>query len=95
MKIGGTCRTCGRDVTGDQMVREGGVCPWCGTPFSANYAPTFVTAVREAQEAGTRLERAMESLADLTPEVRIDEGSVLGEVRRHLARIDRPAIRQA
>jgi hypothetical protein len=94
VKIEGTCRSCGRAVTGDQVVQGGGECPWCGTPFSPDYAVTFVNAVREAQEAGTRLERSLESLADLSPEVRIDESSVLGDMRRSLARIERPAIRQ-
>ncbi len=94
MRIEGTCRVCGREVTGDQMIRGGGECPWCGTPFSSDYAVTFVNAVREAQEAGTQLERSLEALADLAPEVRIDEGSVLGQVRRSLARLERPAIRQ-
>ena len=95
MKIEGTCRACDRHVTGDQMVRGGGRCPWCGAAFSADYAVTFVNAIREAEEAGTRLERALESLADLTPEVRISEDSVLGVSRGHLARIERPVLRQA
>ena len=94
MKIEGTCRACGRDVAGDQMVQGGAVCPWCGTPFSPDYAVTFVNAIREAQEAGTRLERALETLADLAPDIRLEESSILGDVRRHLGRIARPAIRQ-
>jgi hypothetical protein len=76
------------------MVQGGGECPWCGNAFSADYAVTFVNAVREAQEAGTQLERALESLADLAPQIRLDEASVLGELRRHLARMERPAITQ-
>ncbi|MEX0985022.1 MAG: hypothetical protein WD096_08235 [Actinomycetota bacterium] len=95
MKIEGTCRSCDRDVTGDQMVHGGGTCPWCGVAFSTDYAVTFVNAVREAQEAGTRLEAALEVLADLGPAVRISENAVLADTRRHLARIERPALRQA
>ena len=94
MKIEGTCRECGREVMGDQMIQGGGECPWCGTPFSADYTLVFVEAIRDAQDAGTRLERSLEALADVAPNVRIDETSVLGEIRRSLARIDRPAIPQ-
>lgn len=95
MKIEGTCRACGREVTGDQMVQGGGECTWCGTPFSPDYAMTFVDAVREAQEAGTRLERALEELADLAPGVQIAEASVLGQARRSLSRIATPALPQS
>jgi hypothetical protein len=94
VKIEGACRACGRDVAGDQMIQGGGVCPWCGTPFSADYALTFVNAIRDAQEAGTRMERALEALADIAPEVQLDEGSILGASRRSIARIARPAVRQ-
>jgi hypothetical protein len=94
VKIEGTCRACGRAVRGDQMIQGGGECPWCGNPFSADYAVVLVNAVRDAQDAGTRLERALEALADVAPNLRIEEASVLGDLRRNLARIDRPAIPQ-
>jgi hypothetical protein len=94
VKIEGTCRECGREVTGDQVIQGGGECPWCGTPFSADYALVVVNAVRDAQDAGTKLERALEALADVAPNVRIEDVSVLGDLRRSLARIDRPAIPQ-
>ena len=95
MKIEAACRACEREVTGDQIVRGGGRCPWCGAALSPDYAVTFVDAIRNAEEAGTRLERALEALADLAPAVRISEGSVLGTAQRHLARIERPALRQS
>jgi hypothetical protein len=94
VKIEATCKTCRRDVTGDQMIQGGGECPWCGTPFSPDYAVTFVDAVREVQEAGTELERAITALADVGPAISIAEASVLGELRRQLARMERPAVVQ-
>lgn len=94
MKIQATCNECSREVAVDQVIGGGGSCPWCGTALSPDYALTLVDALREAQEAGTRLERAIESIADLGPALTIAEGSVTGQLRRHLDRIERPVLRQ-
>ena len=94
MKIQATCNECGRDVAADQAIGGGGTCPWCGTAFSPDYALTFVDALRDAQEAGTRLERALEAIADVGPAMTIAEGSVTGQLRRHLGRLGRPVLQQ-
>lgn len=89
MKIKGTCRRCGREFLVDQVLRNGGECPWDGKPFQADYAVVLVDALRDAESAGSTLENALEKIADLQPEFVLDVGSVLAELRGHLERLER------
>ena len=94
MKIRGTCGHCGRDFVGEQVVANGGACPWCGEPLNPDYAVTLVALLRDADTAGTALERALTAIADLTPAMTLAEGSVDGEIRRQVARIGARTVPQ-
>lgn len=95
MKISVTCRTCGRDLLAIQAIEGGGSCPWCGTPFSPDYAATLVVHLGDAVDAGERLERALEGLADLRPGFAVDVESVLGKIKRDLARLEGSALQRS
>ena len=92
MKIKGTCTRCRRDFLAEQVIENGGGCPWCGEPLNADYAMTLVQVLRDAEEAGTALERALTAVADLAPAMTIDERSVLGETARQVRRVGVPVL---
>jgi len=94
VKIKGTCTRCGREFLLEQALDGGGSCPWDGEPFNADYAVTLVNALREAEEHGNRLEQALQQVADLAPAFRLDEGSVLGDLKGSLARLRQQVVRQ-
>jgi hypothetical protein len=87
VKIKGTCKRDGRDFLLEQVVDLGGECPWDGEPFNADYAGVLVESLRDAERAGTELERALERVAALQPAFTFDEESVLGQLRRQLDRL--------
>jgi hypothetical protein len=89
VKIKGTCRRCGREFLVEQVLQNGGECPWDGKPFQSDYAVVLVDALRDAEEAGARLETALEKTADLEPDFVLDVDSVLADLRGHLERIER------
>ena len=89
MKIKGTCRRCGREFLAEQVIRNGGRCPWDGKPFQADYAVVLVDALTDAEASGNTLENALEKLADIEPVFVLDEGTVLDEIRGHLERLER------
>jgi hypothetical protein len=89
VKIKGTCRRCGREFLVEQVLENGGVCPWDGKPFQADYAAVLVDSLRDADSAGNTLENALEKIADLEPAFVLDIDSVLAEIRRHLERLER------
>ena len=90
MKIKGTCRRCGREFFIEQVIQNGGQCPWDGKPFQPDYAAVLVDALREAENAGNTLENALEKLADLEPDLVLDKETVLAEIREALVRLERP-----
>jgi hypothetical protein len=94
VKIKGTCKACGREFLAEQVIEAGGACPWCGVPFSPDYALTVVESLRDAAQAGNRLERALEEIADIEPAFTLDPETVLGAIKRHLAKIERTMIAQ-
>ena len=94
MKIKGTCRRCGREFLLEQVLENGGLCPWDGKPFQVDYAAVLVEALRQADDAGNTLENALEKIADLEPEFVLDAGSILDEIRGHLERLERTYGRQ-
>jgi hypothetical protein len=87
VKIKGTCRLCGRAFFAEQVIANGGQCPWDGQPLQPDYAPVLVEALREAEKAGTRFEHAIEKIADMNPAFDIDEESVLGVIHHHVQRL--------
>jgi hypothetical protein len=89
VKIKGTCRRCGREFLVEQVLENGGVCPWDGKPFQADYAAVLVDSLRDADSAGNTLENALEKIADLEPAFVLDIESVLAEIRGHLERLER------
>lgn len=89
MKIKGTCKRCGREFLVEQVIGNGGRCPWDGKPFQPDYAVVVVDSLRDAETAGNTLENALEKLADLEPEFVLDESSVLDQIRGHLERLER------
>lgn len=89
MKIKGTCRRCGREFLAEEVVRNGGRCPWDGKPMQADYAAVLVDQLRDAEAAGGTLENALEKIADLQPEFVLEADSVIAELRAHLERLER------
>jgi hypothetical protein len=89
VKIKGTCRRCGREFLVQQVLENGGVCPWDGKPFQPDYAAVLVEALRDAESAGSTLENALEKVADLEPEFVLHADTVLDRQRDHLERLER------
>jgi hypothetical protein len=94
VKIKGTDKRNGREFLVEQVIESGGASPWDGRPFSPDYAVTLVNALRDAEEAGTKLEEALEQIADLKPELSLDRGSVLEPLAAHLARLEQNLVQQ-
>jgi hypothetical protein len=93
VKIRGTCKRDGREFFVEQVVETGGECPWDGEPFNADYAGVLVESLREAERAGTTLERALERVASLHPDFILDSESVLGALNVHLDRLRQNVVR--
>jgi hypothetical protein len=94
VKIKGTCKRDGRDFLVEQVTETGGECPWDGEPFNADYAVTLVNALRDAEEAGSRLEQALGQVADLHPAFTLDAGSIVGPLRASIDRLEQNLITQ-
>jgi hypothetical protein len=94
VKIKGICRRDGREFLIEQVVENGGRCPWDGEPFQADYAATLVEALREADEAGNQLEESLDRIADLHPALVLDKESILAGLRANLERLEgTPVVR--
>jgi len=94
VKIKGTDKRNGREFLLEQVIESGGASPWDGRAFSPDYAVTLVNALRDAEEAGTKLEEALEQIADLRPGFSLDRDSVLGPLRVHLDRLEQNLVQQ-
>ena len=92
MKIKGTCKRDGREFLIEQVVMGGGECPWDGEPFSADYAVVLVDALRDAEAAGSRLEIALERIADISPAFTLPEASIVGPLRAQIDRLQRNLV---
>ena len=95
MKIKGACRRCGREFLVEQVLENGGRCPWDGQPFQADYAATLVEALREAQSAGNQLEEALDRIADVHPALLLDKESILSGLRASLDRLEETPAQRA
>ncbi|HEX2426257.1 MAG TPA: hypothetical protein VHM47_10290 [Actinomycetota bacterium] len=89
MKIKGTCMRCGREFLAEQVIENGGHCPWDGKPLQPDYAAVLVDSLRQAEAAGNTLENALEKIADLEPDLVLDQASLLTTIREHLDRLER------
>jgi hypothetical protein len=89
VKIKGTCRRDGREFLVEQVIENGGRCPWDGKPFQADYAVVLVDSLRDAEASGDTLENALEKVADMEPEFVLDIDSVIARIREHLERLER------
>jgi hypothetical protein len=94
VKIKGTDKRTGREFLLEQAIENGGRSPWDGKPFNPDYSVVLVNAMRHAQEAGSRLEVALEQIADLRPDFVLDHASVLGPLQASLARLDSNLVQQ-
>jgi hypothetical protein len=94
VKIKGIDKHNGREFLAEQVIESGGASPWDGRPFTSDYAVTLVNALRDAEEAGTKLEEALEQIADLQPGFTLDESSVLGPLREPLDRLRQNLVQQ-
>jgi hypothetical protein len=94
VKIKGIDKRSGREFFVEQVIEGGGASPWDGRPYSADYAVTLVNALRDAEQAGTKLEEALEQIADIRPAFSLDQESVLGPLRAHLARLQQDLVQQ-
>lgn len=88
MKIKGTCRRCGREFLVEQVIGNGGRCPWDGKPFQPDYAAVLVELLRDAESAGDTLENSLEKIADLEPEFVLDAETILAQTTAHLERLE-------
>jgi hypothetical protein len=88
VKIKGTCRRCGREFLVEQILENGGRCPWDGQPLKPDYTATLLGALRQAEESGSALEEALDRVADLRPAFVLDEASILGPLRAGIERLE-------
>lgn len=94
MKIKGTCKRDDREFLIEQVIEGGGECPWDGEPFNPDYAVVLVDALRDAAEAGSKLEHALGAVADMHPDFTLDADSVIGPLKVQLARFERALLTQ-
>ena len=94
MKIKGTCKRCGRNFFFEQAIASGGRCPWDGEPFNADYAVVLVEAMQHAEEAGSRLEQALEDIAAMRPAFSVDASSVQAKTQAAIAALGKNMIAQ-
>jgi hypothetical protein len=88
VKIKGTSTRTGREFLVEQVIASGGDDPWDGKSLQPDYAATLVEALREAQDAGNRLEEALERIADLRPHFVFGKESILGPLRESMDRME-------
>jgi hypothetical protein len=94
MKIKATCKRCGREFFFEQAVASGGRCPWDGEPFSADYAVVLVEAMRNAEEAGSLFEQALEDIAAVRPAFTVEASSVQAKIQAAIAALGKNLVKQ-
>jgi hypothetical protein len=87
VKIKGTCHHDGRTFLAEQVIENGGRCPFDGTSLQPDYSAVMVEALRDAERAGSEFENALERLADLSPAFDIDRDSVLANAEEQVGRL--------
>ena len=99
MKIKLVHTDCGREVLVHQLLESQGHCPWDGKPISRDYTAVLASSLEAAEAAGSALESALDRIAGLGGQMRLDEDSLLGAVRERIDRVNRagdgvPAMRE-
>jgi hypothetical protein len=94
VKIKGTCKRCGREFFFEQAIASGGRCPWDGEPFNPDYAVVLIESMRQAEEAGSRLEAALEDIAALRPAFTVEATSVTGSITGSIGKLAKNLITQ-
>jgi hypothetical protein len=94
VKIKGTCKRCGREFFFEQAIASGGRCPWDGEPFNPDYAVVLIESMRQAEEAGSRLEAALEDIAALRPAFTVGATSVTGSITGSIGKLAKNLITQ-
>jgi hypothetical protein len=94
VKIKGLDKRNGREFLVEQAIESGGTSPWDGRPFSSDYAVTLVNALRTAEEAGAKLEEALEQIADIRPDFTLDARSVIGPLTASIERLNQNLVQQ-
>jgi hypothetical protein len=94
VKIKGLDKRNEREFLVEQAIESGGTSPWDGRPFSSDYAVTLVNALRTAQEAGAKLEEALEQIADIRPDFTLDLQSVIGPLSASIERLNQNLVQQ-
>jgi len=80
---------CGREVLVHQLLESQGHCPWDGKPISRDYTAVLAESLEAAEAAGNSLETALERLAGLGGQMKIDEDSLVGAIREQMDRVNR------
>jgi len=80
---------CGREILVHQLLESQGHCPWDGKPISRDYTAVLASALQAAESAGGALEGALERMAGLGGQMRLDEESIFGELRAGVDRVNR------
>ncbi|HXY71532.1 MAG TPA: hypothetical protein VEM41_03225 [Actinomycetota bacterium] len=88
MKIKLVHTECGREVLVHQLLESQGHCPWDGKPISRDYTAVLASSLEAAEAAGSALELALDRIAGLGGEMRLDEDSVLGALRERVDRVN-------
>jgi hypothetical protein len=82
---------CGREALVQQVRDSSGHCPWDGKPYSKDYTANLAEALETAEAAGSALERALDKIVGTSPELRLEEESVLAAVRGKIEEINAAA----
>lgn len=88
MKIKVFHTECGREALVQQIRDSSGHCPWDGKPYSKDYTANLAEALTSAEQAGSALERALDKIVGTSPQLRIEEPSVLDTIQSKLAEIN-------
>lgn len=89
MKIKVIHTECGRESLVQQVTDSQGHCPWDGKPFDRDYTAVLAEALETAQAAGDVLENALEKMAGMGANLRLDEASLIGPLRASIERLVR------
>lgn len=73
---------CEKDLMLEELIDTGGRCPNCGEAMQKDYAAVLVDTVGAAEDAGNTFENALEKMAELKPNFRIQKTSALGALER-------------
>lgn len=94
MRIKGTCKSCGREWLATQVVESHGHCPWCGQAFTRDYTANLSRALAAAGTSGQVLEDALQQIADMDPNLELDEDTIIEPIREAIRSMRRRRARR-